>query len=112
MVTKRFVPLEHEQQHNSEHTKNITMHRIIQKLLNESKTTHNDAELGAKVRILCQDIVDMKDILEISEPVTKSIVDEAMRQVAKDVRAPFVVRKGIIKKPKKTGLTQEGFDKW
>lgn len=117
--------------HDPEHGKNITMKRIIEVAVNACKTTHNDAELGAKLRVLFSDVETMAEFLELnsqSKPVTQHIVDDAMKQVAPEVRAPKVVREGKVKKkpavvfklakgkskPKRSGppYPSEVIDKW
>ena len=119
----------------------ITAVRMLEAIFKTSKNIPNDADLGNTLRKFCDENESLmpfvKDQNYSQQPVTKHVVDEAMRQVAKDVRAPLVVRKGLVKKPKtkaifvaskesynvntlKTskaemnfkGLTREGFDKW
>jgi len=64
---------------------------ILQTIFNEVANTHNDAELGAKVRKIINEL-----------PATYFVVQEAMKQVAPEVRAPKVVREGKVKpKPRK-----------
>lgn len=111
----------------------ITAVRMLEAIFKTSKNIPNDADLGNTLRKFCDENESLmpfvKDQNYSQQPVTKHVVDEAMRQVAKDVRAPLVVRKGLVKKPKKSkaaftrydgppidhsskGLTREGFDKW
>ncbi len=96
----------------------ITAVRLLEKFFINTKTIHNDSDLGDSIRKLCIEneclMPFIKDQNFSQQPVTKDVVDVAMKEVAQDVRGPFVVRKGIVKKPKNknTGLTREGFDKW
>lgn len=51
-----------------------------------------------KALLLIEQLTNKKPVLkEKTEPVTKQVVDEAMRIVSKDVLAPKVVRDGLLK---------------
>jgi len=53
---------------DSNHGPNVTMKRIIERLNQYVKQTHNDADLGAKVRIMFNDLGDLNEFLQIDFP--------------------------------------------